>query len=148
MTAISLRAIDRNNFRACLDIRHAEGQEKFVATTAEYLVLCHYGEQGWSPLGIYYNDEMVGFAMWAVDPADGSHWIGGLIIDHRHQRRGIGRAAMEELIRRLSAKPNCKQVALSYRKDNHAARSLYARLGFSETGEVEDDEIVARLNVS
>ena len=34
--------------------------------------------------------------------------------------------------------------ALSYAPENTVARSLYASLGFAETGEVDDDEVVAR----
>jgi diamine N-acetyltransferase len=36
-------------------------------------------------------------------------------------------------------------VALSYAPENRVARDLYLGLGFVESGEVEDDEIVARL---
>jgi diamine N-acetyltransferase len=36
-------------------------------------------------------------------------------------------------------------VALSYAADNRIARDLYRELGFVETGEMADDEIVARL---
>jgi len=43
--------------------------------------------------------------------------------------------------------PGCRQVALSYRPDNTVARGLYASAGFVETGEMEDDEVVARLQV-
>ena len=35
-------------------------------------------------------------------------------------------------------------MALSYSPENTAARELYASLGFVETGEQEDDEVVAR----
>jgi RimJ/RimL family protein N-acetyltransferase len=43
-----------------------------------------------------------------------------------------------------AAEPDCPNVALSYVPENKAARALYASLGFVETGELEDDEIVAR----
>ena len=144
---IRITEITKDNWRAATAIRPAEGQDRFVNTTAYYLALCHYGDQGWQPLGIYLEDEVVGFAMWAVDPADQSHWIGGLIIDRNHQGRGVGRAAMRALIRWLESKPRCKQIALSYHPENPVARRLYRNLGFTETSEMEDDELVARLNV-
>jgi GNAT superfamily N-acetyltransferase len=40
--------------------------------------------------------------MWGVDSTDGGYWIGGLIIDRRHQRRGYGRAAVLELLERAA----------------------------------------------
>lgn len=36
-------------------------------------------------------------------------------------------------------------VSLSYEPDNVIAKTLYASLGFVETGKIEDGELVARL---
>ena len=36
-------------------------------------------------------------------------------------------------------------LALSYAPDNSVARHLYSDLGFIETGELAEDDIVARL---
>ena len=85
--------------------------------------------------------------MWAIDDADGSRWIGGVVIDAAAQGRGIGRAALETLIARLATALDCHEVALSYGPENRVARGLYASLGFVETGEHEDDELVARRSI-
>ena len=86
--------------------------------------------------------------MWGVDD-DHSRWIGGLVVDAAHQRHGVGRAAVIEAIRLLIAQPDCAGIALSYHPANHAARSLYAALGFSDTGETAEDgsELVSRLRL-
>jgi diamine N-acetyltransferase len=42
----------------------------------------------------------------------------------------------------------CSSCALSYSPGNSVARDLYLALGFVETGEMEDDEPVARLSPS
>ena len=117
-----------------------------MAEVTYYLCLCTYGGT-WHPLAIEADGEIVGFLMWAVDD-DSSRWIGGVVIDVDHQRRGLGRAAMAEAVRLLGAQPGCTGIALSVSPDNAAARALYASLGFVETGEVEDDgaELVLRLN--
>jgi len=39
-------------------------------------------------------------------------------------------------------------VALSYDPQNTVARSLYASMGFVETGEISDDETVARRQLT
>jgi predicted kinase/RimJ/RimL family protein N-acetyltransferase len=137
------RAIDRSNFRAALELEVADEQLAWVAPTARYLTLCAYGGD-WQPLGLYAGDEMVGFAMWARDPADGSHWIGGFLIDRRHQRRGLGRAALAAVIDWLRREQGAANLALSVSLDNAVARRLYASAGFVETGELESDELVAR----
>jgi diamine N-acetyltransferase len=40
----------------------------------------------------------------------------------------------------------CRSCALSYSPQNTVARALYQSLGFVETGEIEDGELVARLS--
>jgi diamine N-acetyltransferase len=146
MTAsIELRTVDAHNWRACADLEVALGQRDFVSPVARYLCLCHYGDV-WHPLAVYAGDEVIGFVMWAIDPGDRSGWIGGLVIDVARQRNGYGRATVEALMRRLLETVGCDSCALSYSPQNTAARALYASLGFVETGEQEDDELVARLS--
>jgi diamine N-acetyltransferase len=141
---IDVRPVDGGNFREALDLEVTGEQSRWVAPTARYLALCAYGGL-WHPLALYADDAMVGFAMWARDPADGSHWIGGFLIDRRRQRRGHGRAAMLAIIDYLGREQRATAFALSYLPDNDVASRLYASLGFVETGEREDEEIVARL---
>jgi diamine N-acetyltransferase len=78
-----------------------------------------------------------------IDPEDQSFWIGGLIIDQRHQRR--------DTVERwsLSCSNGLRRTAserrrLSYDPQNTLAQSLYASMGFVETGELVDNETVAR----
>jgi diamine N-acetyltransferase len=141
---IEPRDIDGSNFKDALDLEVTEEQSAWVAPTARYLALCAYGGI-WHPLGLYADEQMVGFAMWANDPSDGSHWIGGFLIDRRQQGRGYGRAAMLAIIEYLRREQAASTLALSYQADNAVARRLYASLGFVETGERDGDEIVARL---
>lgn len=138
---VRLVAIDAANWRAACALDVEADQAGFVAPVSHYLALCTYGGE-WHPLAIMAGEVLVGFVMWALDDADDSFWIGGLLVDARHQRRGYGRAAVELLIA-MAAERKCSGVALSYQPAN-PARHLYGALGFVETGEVEDDEVVAR----
>jgi diamine N-acetyltransferase len=142
---IELRAITAGNWRACADLEVADDQRDFVVPVSRYLCLCHYGGL-WHPLAVYAGEDVVGFVMWAVDQDDQSGWIGGLVIDRDRQRQGFGRAAVLALVERLRRERRCASAALSYSPDNTAARELYLALGFVETGEREDDELVARLS--
>jgi diamine N-acetyltransferase len=141
---VKLVDVDSENWREVADLEVIAEQQRFVAPASRYLCLCHYGGV-WSPLAIKADDRVVGFVMWAVDPDDRSGWIGGLVIGREHQRRGYGRAAVLTLLERLRRDQGCPTAALSYAPDNAAARALYASAGFAETGEREDDELVARL---
>ena len=142
---IELRHVGADNWRACADLEVTAEQRDFVSPVTRYLCLCHYGGV-WQPLAVYADDEAVGFVMWAIDPGDQSGWIGGLVIDQARQRKGYGRATVEALIRRLLEAEGCGSCALSYSPGNSVARDLYLSLDFVETGEVEDDELVARLS--
>src|SRR5438105_4167076 len=82
---VVLGEVAAGNWRACAALEVADEQEEFVAPVAYYLALCAYGDSPWRPLAVRVRDEVVGFVMWGRDPADGSFWIGGLVIDRRHQ---------------------------------------------------------------
>ena len=140
--SVVLEPVTADNWRACAALTVHSDQRRFVSEVTYYLCLCTYGDV-WHPLAVRHDGEVAGFVMWGVDD-DGSRWIGGLVIDAAHQRRGIGLAAVRELRDRLIAEPGCPNVALSYLPDNTVARELYRRLGFRETGETEGREVVAR----
>jgi diamine N-acetyltransferase len=140
---IELRDVNVDNWREVVSIEPRGDQERFVASVSFYLNVCHYGGV-WQPLALYHDGEPVGFAMWAYDAEDDSHWIGGLVIDGKHQGKGYGRAALEALLAHLAAQPGYRETALSYELENSVARRLYASLGFVETGELVEDELVAR----
>ena len=138
-----LTPVTAENWRDVADLEVTEAQRAFVAAPTRYLALCVYGGV-WQPLAVRAGDRAIGFVMWAVDPDDGSCWLGGLIIDRRHQRQGHGRRTLEGLIERLAADHGHRRFALAYHPHN-PAKALYQALGFRETGEVDDDEVVARL---
>jgi diamine N-acetyltransferase len=142
-SSVELVDVDESNWRLVAAVRPRPEQERFVAATTYYLCLCHYGGV-WHPLAACVGDEVVGYVQWGVDD-DGSHWIGGLVVDAAHQGRGLGRQVVERLIERMREAAGAAGLALSYEPDNVPARTLYASLGFVETGERDGDEVVARL---
>jgi diamine N-acetyltransferase len=144
---VRLLPVGAENWRDCAALRVTDEQRRWVADVTYYLSLCAYG-RSWHPLAIEADEQVAGFVIWGVDD-DASRWIGGLVIDAGHQRRGIAKQALVALIRVLIAQEGCTEVALSYGPDNVVARSLYAALGFVETGETADDgaELVARMSL-
>jgi diamine N-acetyltransferase len=72
---VRLRAVGRDNWRDVAELRVAEPQRAFAADPCRYLALCCYGGD-WQPLAVYLGEGLIGFLMWAVDPADGSCWLG------------------------------------------------------------------------
>jgi diamine N-acetyltransferase len=143
---VSLREVDADNWRDVATLRVPDEQRDFTMGGAYYLSLCHYGDD-WHPLAVYYQNKVVGFLMWAIDPADNSGWLGGVLVDAGWQGRGIGRAMLEKALDVLRDEQHCASAAVSYMASNLRAKRLYASMGFVETGEVEgfdQDEPVAR----
>jgi diamine N-acetyltransferase len=142
---LTLKRVGAGEWRDVAGLEVTSAQRAFVAEPAYYLAMCAY-DAPWQPLAVLLDERVVGFVMWAVDPSDGSCWLGGLLIDQRHQRRGYGRRAVEAALAMLSGEHGHRRFALTYAPDN-PAKGLYAALGFRETGERDGDEVVARLTL-
>ncbi|WP_457585757.1 GNAT family N-acetyltransferase [Ensifer canadensis] len=97
---------------------------------------------------IMAEGQPVGFAMSALDPDDGNHWIYRLMIDARHQGKGFGRKALAALVETMAAIPGCDAIYLGVYPDNTRARALYQRVGFRETGQIIGGETVLRLGLA
>ena len=143
---VTIHPVTSDNWREVAKLEVADSQREFVAEPLYYLALCNYGEL-WQPLAIYLGEHVVGFMMWAIDTDDGSCWLGGILIDQSHQRKGYGRQAIRAAIDMLAEKHGHQNFALSYSPDN-PAKHFYHKLGFIESGEWEDNEAVARLSLT
>ena len=141
---VTLRDVDRENFRQCIKLEVHEAQTSFVASNV-FSIAQSKVEPTFTTQAVYDGDEMVGFVMYGYDVDDKRHEVARLMVDKAHQGKGYGRAALVEVIRRLRAEPGCRQIALSVNPENHSARKLYESLGFVKTGEVSHGEDVMRL---
>ncbi len=142
--AVTLRPVGED-WRAVADVRPTDAQREFVfPMAARYLLMTEKGGP-WTSLGIHADDQVVGHVMWGLDD-DGSHWIGGLVIDQTQQGRGLGRATTRTLMAWLAQQPGHWTTRLTHHPTNAAAARLYADLGFTPTGEVDEDgEIVLEI---
>jgi len=142
--AITLRPITRENVRAVCRLAVAPEQAGFVAPNARSIAEA-YVERDWVPLAIYAGEEPVGFAMFGPDPETGHWWLIRYMIAAEHQRRGHGRAALPLVIARIR-EAGAGPILLGCDPLNAAALALYADFGFAPTGEIEDDEVIHRLD--
>ena len=74
-------------------------------------------------------------------------FIQRLMVDEKFQGKGFGRFGMEWMLEIFRADERIKTVGISYEPENDGARKLYASLGFVETGDVVEGEVMAELNL-
>jgi len=140
---VTLRKIDRSNWREAIELKVAPSQESFVSSPVKSLAAAfvrQYGDQfEYVPMGIYDGARMVGYGSLLCDPqSSDNHWIDDIMIDARWQSRGYGRAAVCETIRFiLRANPRCETVKLGCHRMNTRAAGLYLSIGFRPTGELD-----------
>lgn len=141
--SVTLRKINEDNWRDCIHLHVRDNQKRFVATNENGLALA-YAHKEMKPRGIYCDDTLVGFLMYAQDPDDGLYYINRLMIDEKYQSKGYGRQALEILIEHLRSK-GIKQVDILHRPDNEIAIKLYRSLGFELTKETLGEDVVSRM---
>ncbi len=141
LTQITVLPLERAQRDAACKLAVAPDQEDFVASNVESLEEADERPEC-VPLGLHAGGELVGFAMYALDPDDGNYWIYRLMIDARHQGRGFGRAGLSAVVTLMSGLPGCSRIILGVNPDNARAVRLYRSFGFVETGAVIDGETV------
>lgn len=134
---------------AALATHHS--QERFVATVADSFADAadpeiHEGAPvvPWMR-AIEADGELAGFLMtaeprWTGEPP----YLWRLLIDRRHQGRGIGRLVIGLLVERLREEGH-QRLLTSWVRDIGGPEPFYLGLGFRLTGEIDDGEHVGEL---
>ncbi len=147
--------VTADNVHELGQIDRAFSQRAFVASVLESLaeVLVPPTVRG-NRLEPWYraitaDGELVGCVMMVEPHAARPHpYLWRLVIDVRHQGRGIGRRALEQIITERRA-AGFDAITVSYVADQPGAPArFYERLGFVRTGRVDDGEIEAILTLT
>ena len=93
----------------------------------------------------------MGFVM-ISDEVDGPEYIPQylwkLLVDERHQRRGIGTATLDRIVEYFLARPGVDVMWTSAGQGDGSPIPFYERYGFERTGEIVfDDEVLLRLEL-
>lgn len=152
ITMIRLVATTRDNWQEALNLKVREQQEYFVPSVAVSLAKVHIRPDGdeneYLPFCLYSNDDLVGFVMVAFDvTTNWCYWMNGFMIDEGHQGKGYGMMALKAVVDFIRERfPHSICLNLTVNADNTVARYLYKKYGFTETGDIYDDEVVYRLD--
>jgi diamine N-acetyltransferase len=151
--SLSIRPVTKDNWRKLAKLKVQEDQHHFVAPNLYSIAESQFGfdepdDKGhWDmyPFGIYDGEEPVGFLMYGYNFSypDFQAYIIRLMVDEKHQAKGYGYFGMKTMLETFRTDPRIHAVGISYEPNNEVARKLYERLGFVETGEILDGEVVA-----
>lgn len=143
---VTLREINRSNWKECIKLNPGKDQENFVASNTYSLAQAAY-EPNFYPLAIYAGEAVVGFVMYGYDPEDNSWGISRLMIDEKEQGKGYGRAALRQVVKLMAEKPGTSQVYISWVPENIKGEKLYLSEGFIKTGDHVHGEVIGRLDL-
>ena len=159
---LRLEKVNGKNVWDILKLTVEEDQKNYVANNDISIIEAYTAitANGYAfPFGIYENETPVGFLMIGFDIDDywddapsiakGNYNLWRLMIDKAYQRRGFGREAVQLALDFIKSFPcgKAEYCWLSYEPENEAARQLYRSFGFSETGEVDGEELIAVLRL-
>jgi diamine N-acetyltransferase len=140
---VTLREITRETVRDVCRLEVAPGQSRFVASAAVSIAEAHYSPEAWYR-AIYLGEQPAGFVMLSVKPEVPEYYLWRFLVDARHQRSGVGSAALALVIEHVRAL-GATEFFTSYVPGEGSPGPFYEKHGFAPDGRVEDGEIVLRL---
>ena len=145
---MELRAVTEQNYQKILDLSTGAGQEEFVARNVRSLAQAWVFRDRARPYALYEGEEPVGFIMFDWWPEKKWVEIWRLMIDHRFQGKGYGRAAVQKALEFLRESGLFDKVQINYVEENQGAKHLYRSMGFQETGAMEGNEVVMEMDLT
>lgn len=148
---IRIKAVDAQNvFDVCELTTNMDG----IGTVLEEYLCCnavsiaeskYYPEM--HPNAIYNNNTLIGFFMYRrTEKRPDTVTLCRFMIDYRFQHKGMGKKALEHLLRGLKIQ-GVKKVFLMIDDTNEAAKNLYLSFGFQFTGKIDKNEYYYKLDL-
>jgi diamine N-acetyltransferase len=147
MNNVKIVELNEDNWYECCQLEVSKEQSDFIESNAISIAQTKF-ERTLKPYGIYFEDRVVGFLMYnsVAEELDG-HWIYRIMVDKKFQGKGIGKAAMEQIIAEMKKLPDVKKMVVGYHPDNTGAHQLYASLGFIDHGDRFGKEMAVVKNL-
>lgn len=149
---VELIEVTSSNVRRVMQIATHHSQQRFVATVAESLAdalvpdeMADTPAEAWFR-AVEADGELAGFVMLAETGGVHHPWLWRLLVDRRHQGRGIG-SRIVELVAERARRQGALVLATSYVDQPGGPRRFYEQLGFVPTGEIDDGEVVTHLDL-
>ena len=143
---IELRRVDKSNWFAVCRLEVRKSEQEYVAPNAFSLAQAAYETDAF-PLAIYADGVLAGFLMWNYDSGLGVWGLARLMVTPEYRSRGIARGAVSMLLSQLRAQKGKIPFYTCVPADNEAALALMQSLGFSTLRDMEDGELLMRIQL-
>lgn len=144
---LTLREVSRENVQQVVELSVRADQEQYVSANGNSLAEAHYEPDAWFR-ALYADQEPVGLCVMFIDPERDDYYIWRYMIDQRYQGKGYGQAGLKLIIDYICATyPQAQAITLSHVPGNEVGAAVYRKLGFIYTGEIDQGELVMRLDL-
>ena len=145
---IQFRAITEDNFDQIVQMKRPEG-ETFVAANVYSLAQAWLFRQAGDvyPFAIYEEDKLVGFMMLDEDLEERCLVIWRILVAEENIGKGYGTEALRQVIHLARESGKYDFMILDCSRENGRAWHVYEKVGFYDTGEVENEECIMRLDL-
>jgi diamine N-acetyltransferase len=133
MSDITLSDVTAATVRAVCALETRADQKGYVAPNAVSIAQAYF-EPSARFKAVCVGDVPVGFVMWRPCPTPATAYLWRFMIDHRHQGKSHGKAALMLLCRELRAE-GFRKLETSVVLGGASPLEFYSALGFRETGE-------------
>ena len=145
---VYLEPVTVTNWKACIALELAPGQEKFLPSNLYSIAESQFYEYSRSKAVYNEENQLVGYALFGRDIFTNKWKIFRMMIDKSYQGKGYGECAMKEIIEQISKETDGNEILICYQDNNEAARRLYAKLGFVEQEIDVEGKVTALLKFS
>ncbi|MDE7325905.1 MAG: GNAT family N-acetyltransferase [Lachnospiraceae bacterium] len=144
---INFRRITEKNFDEIIRMSRPV-DEHFVASNAYSLAQAwlYREENDVYPFAIYNDDTAVGFMMLDEDLKERCLVLWRIMFPEKNTGRGYGTKAIHQIIKLAKESGKYDFMILDCAPENERARHVYEKIGFYDTGEIENGEHIMRFD--
>jgi diamine N-acetyltransferase len=161
MPTVRLRDIEtEDDVEAVMGLRRGPGQDRYLGSMISHFedaiadaVACprmwsaHDAADGTLVGFVMISDGIPRETLEADDDIVGPYFLWRLLIDHRFQGRGYGRAAIDAVVDYVRGKPDGEVLLTSCKAGEGSPQPFYLAYGFALTGEQKWGEDLLRLDL-
>ncbi|MBT6583497.1 MAG: GNAT family N-acetyltransferase [Gammaproteobacteria bacterium] len=146
---VTVREVSLDNWRDVTRLNLDPSQFDYVADNSYSLAEAAYRTHC-VPRAIYLKESVVGFIMYApLEPFDSptEYEVFRFMIDRMHQNQGIGREALNLVLKEIKQSPKVEMVWIGYVPTNPVAKDFYGSFGFVEDALDDAGEMKAKITL-